>query len=183
MTGDDRRFKAPGQSGTVPTVGSQPSGRYTTIASSAPPSQRTRKASFTRHSFGPLRTLLVAPDNDIRRGVTRILENHEGEVHAAASFGEAFHLVETLAPTKTLLLIDPLLPGFEPRLVGMFRQHWNVAGGPAVLISAISAPVLEDVMRTTGADGFLVTTKGLLHLDTALASWLERLDLAKANTG
>ena len=104
-------------------------------------------------------------------------------MHAAASFGEAFHLVETMAPTKTLLLIDPLLPGFEPRLVSMFRQHWNVAGGPAVLISAISAPVLEDVMRTTGADGFLVTTKGLLHLDTALASWLERLDLAKASTG
>ncbi len=130
-----------------------------------------------------MRVLLIAAENDARKGVTRVLENHGGTLDVCGSFGETFHRLENVTHGRTLVFLDPLLAGFEPRIVHMLRLHPAVSGGPIVLLSAISAPVLEDVVRATGADGFIVTTRGLLHLDTALPSWLERLDQAMASTG
>lgn len=127
--------------------------------------------------------LLVSAANDARKGAVRVLENHGASLEVCGSFGETFHRLETLMPGRTLVLLDPLLAGFEPRIVHMLRAHPAVMGGPIVLLSAISAPVLEDVVQATGADGFLVTTRGLLHLDTALPSWLQRLDHAMASAG
>jgi PleD family two-component response regulator len=169
---------APPSTTSVPP--SSVSGRYATIASTQPETPGARRSSFTRHSNKALRVVLVAADGEVRANFARVLEKHGGEVHLASSFGEAYHIVESMHSGRTLLLLDPLLPGYEPRLVSMMRQHPNIAGGPIVLASAISAPVLEDAMRVGGADGFIVSSKGLLHLDTALQGWLERFDMALA---
>lgn len=168
---------SPGSPSARPT---SVSGRYASLASTQPETPGARRSSFTRHSNKALRVLLVLADGEVRSGVSRVLEKHGGEVHLASSFSEAYHTVESISPGRTLVLLDPLLPGYEPRLVAMMRSHPSIGGGPIVLTSAISAPVLQDSMRESLADGFIVTSKGLLHLDTALAGWLERFDMALA---
>jgi PleD family two-component response regulator len=156
------------------------SGRYAAISSTQPETPGARRSSFTHRSNKALRVLVAIGDAEIRANVSRVLEKHGGEAYLATNLSEAYHTVESLPPGRTLVFVDPLLPGFEPRLVSMMRSHSAIGGGPIVLVSAISAPVLEDAMRTSLADGFIVSSKGLLHLDTALAGWLERFDIALA---
>jgi PleD family two-component response regulator len=169
--------------GSNPGISVRPaslSGRYASIASTQPEAPGARKSSFTRHSNKALRVLVALTDPEVRKGVSRVLEKHGGEVFLANNLSEAYHTVESVEPGRMLVFVDPLLPGFEPRLIEMMRSHASIGGGPIVLISAISPAVLENTMRESFADGFIVTSKGLLHLDTALAGWLERLDMALA---
>lgn len=194
MSGDDQR-KHSGVNRLISP--STASGRYAAISNppisrpggsspsspDGPISTAPRRASFTRASHGPLRVFLVSQENEARKGALRVLEKHGASIEACGSFGELFHKLENSTPGRTLVFLDPLLGGFEPRVVHMLRQHPAVSGGPIVLLSAISSQVLEDVGRATGADGFIVTARGLLHLDTALPSWLQRLDQAMASAG
>lgn len=168
--------------GSNPPGSAPPSGR----SDAAPPisgSGLPRKpVSFARRSHAPLRALVATSDPDRRAAVTKCLQNNGAEVVFAGSAGESLYELEALSATRglTMVLIDPLLPGCEPGFVAMLRQIPNVGRAPILLFSSLSAQVLEDRMRAIGADGFILTTRGLLQIDTALKSWLERYDAVMA---
>lgn len=165
--------------GPVSVGPSSVSGRYAAIQG-PPPSEAPRRASFTRQSQGPLRALVIAQDGDARRSIVRVAQKHGGETLLASSFGEAIYQLDSLENGWVMVFIDPLLAGFEPRIVNLLRQNPRVSRSPVVIVSAMNAQVLEDVMRSSGSDGFIVTSKGLLHMDTAVQAWLERHDAMMA---
>lgn len=190
MTGPNKKPTPPvirRGSGVTPAVqgpSSQPrpevSGRYANIEG-PPPSQAPRRASFTRRSHGPLRALVIAQDGDPRRSIVRVVQKHGGEALLAASLGEAMYLLDALDQGAAMVFVDPLTPGYDPRFVAFLRQNPHVGRSPIVIVSSLTTPVLEDLMRSSGADGFIVSTKGLLYMDTAVQSWLERHDAHLAN--
>jgi CheY-like chemotaxis protein len=172
---------ASGPPGSNPPGGGPPSGRG--VSATPAPSSLTRKpVSFARRSHAPLRALVATSDPERRTAVSKCLQNNGAEVVFASSAGESLYELEALGGVRglTMVLIDPLLPGCEPGFIAMLRQVPNVGRAPILLFSSLSSQVLEDRMRAIGADGFILTTRGLLQIDTALKSWLERYDAVMA---
>jgi DNA-binding response OmpR family regulator len=141
-----------------------------------------KPVSFARRSHAPLRALVATSDPECRGPIEKCLQNNGAEVMFASSAGEALYELEALGGMRglTMVLVDPLMPGCEPGFVSMLRQTASVGRAPILLFSALSHQVLEDRMRAIGADGFILTTRGLLQIDTALKSWLERYDAVMA---
>jgi hypothetical protein len=155
------------------------SGRYASIAG-PPRSEAPRRASFTRKSAGPLRALVIVQDESARSAILRVTQKHGGETLVAVGFSEAICVLDSLDGGRAMVFFDPLQPGFDPRFVQFLRRSPRVGASPVVITSAMSAQALTEIMATSGADGFIVTSKGLLHMDTAIQSWLERHDATMA---
>lgn len=126
---------------------------------------------------GP-RVLLVEDDHVTRAKLEQILVRRGAEVLSAAGPGEAIYLLQTLEESARpfMTILDVLMPGLDgPLFVQMLRGDPRLAGAPVVLISALSAPALEQTMRDWRADGFILKSRGLLHVDQAFEAWLDRI--------
>jgi CheY-like chemotaxis protein len=122
--------------------------------------------------------LIVEDDEASRSKLGDILVRRGAEVFSAAGPGEAIYMLQSLEESDRpmLVLLDVLMPGLDgPLFVQYLRSDPRVAGAPVVLISALSAPALEQTMRDWRADGFILKSRGLLHIDQALESWLGRI--------
>jgi CheY-like chemotaxis protein len=168
--------------GSNPPGSGPPSGRNVPAPPVSTGGLVRKPVSFARRSHAPLRALVATSDPDRRVAVTKCLQNNGAEVVFASSAGESLYELEALGGVRGLMmvLLDPLLPGCEPGFIAMLRQVPNVGRAPILLFSGLSSQVLEDRMRAIGADGFILTTRGLLQIDTALKSWLERYDAVMA---
>ena len=98
---------------------------------------------------------------------------------SASGPSEALYQLSTVGDAggrPTMVLLDVLMPGFDgPLFIKMLRADPRFAGAPMVLISALSAPALEQTMRDWQADGFILKSRGLLHIDEAFSAWFERM--------
>lgn len=140
-----------------------------------------RPVSFARRSYAPLRALIATPHEETRAAAERVLTNSGAELISTSTAGGILYELGALSDRGlTMVLLDPLLPGCDHNLIAMLRQHPHVSKAPVLLISNMSGPVVEEKMRALGADGFVLTSRGLLQLDTALKSWLERYDAIMA---
>jgi CheY-like chemotaxis protein len=180
--GRPRSGVLPAAMASVPPGSNPPSGRNVPSPPSSSAGLPRKPVSFARRSHAPLRALVATSDPDRRPAVAKCLQNNGAEVFFSSSAGESLYELEALGGVRglTMVLIDPLLPGCEPGFIAMLRQAPNVGRAPILLFSSLSSQVMEDRMRAIGADGFILTTRGLLQIDTALKSWLERYDAVMA---
>lgn len=126
------------------------------------------------------RYALVVDDNVTSlKAFERILLRYNVEVLAASTVGEALQQVSMIDPVHDGIIgfIDVVMPGMHgPRFVTALRQLPTFgAGSPIVLISSLSQSVLELTAADWGAAGFILKSKGLLHVDQQFAEWLKRV--------
>lgn len=150
------------------------------VMPSAPRSQPGAPLSAPPSHRGPIgqhqvRALVLEDDQTTLRSYQRILANKGVEVVAVASPGEALYVAATLDPDPrpTIAFLDVIVPGLDgPRFVTALRQLPAFDAVPVVLVSALNGNVLRDKAHAWGANGFILKSKGLLHLDTAFGGWV-----------
>ncbi len=142
----------------------------------APVSQRSGPVSY--RGVAP-RVILIEDDAITRGKLEQMLSKRGAEVISASGPSEAVYLMSTLDEPNgraSIVILDVLMPGLDgPLFVNMLRSDPRLLGAPIVLISALSAPVLEQTMRNWRADGFILKSRGLLHIDEAFEAWFARL--------
>ena len=62
-----------------------------------------------------------------------------------------------------------------PRFVHALRSLPAFVRAPIVLVSGLSATVLESAVARWGANGFVAKTRGLLHVDQEFSAWIGRV--------
>lgn len=120
------------------------------------------------------RYALVVDDNMTSlKAFERILLRYNVEVLTASTVGEALQQASMIDPIHDgiIAFIDVVMPGMNgPRFVGALRQLPTFgAASPIVLISSLSQSVLELTAADWGAAGFILKSKGLLHVDQQFA--------------
>lgn len=151
------------------------SGFTARIRESAPDSGPSSRRINTT---GP-RVLLIEDDLVTRGKLEQILQKRGAEVFPVSGPSEAIYFLQTALEDSArpiMTILDVLMPGLDgPLFVNMLRSDPRLAGAPVVLISALSAPALEQTMRDWRADGFILKARGLLHVDQAFEAWLDRI--------
>ena len=129
--------------------------------------------------------LLIEDDSITRNKLEQMLTKRGAEVLSASGPGEAIHLLSTLDASRdrwSIVFLDVVMAGLDgPLFVNMLRSDQRLQGAPIVLISAISSPALERTMHDWRADGFILKSRGLLHIDQAFDAWFVRM--AKTDLG
>jgi CheY-like chemotaxis protein len=126
---------------------------------------------------------LLEDDGAMLRTFERLLSQRGVMVMAASTPGEALYYVSAIdGPVRpTVAFLDVLVPALDgPRFVQALRQNPHFATAPIVLVSGLSAPILEKTAEEWGVNGFILKSKGLLHLDTAFEGWLQRVGVPPA---
>lgn len=124
--------------------------------------------------------LLVDDDEPSLRTYERVLSKHDVEILSASTPSEALGFVSQLEPVPQPLVafVDVLMPGMDgPRFVYAIRSFPATCKSPIVLISALSAPALEKATLEWGANGFILKSKGLIHVDQEFTGWLDRVSV------
>lgn len=119
----------------------------------------------------------MTEDANLVTTVTRVLGPLHADLITTRSPGEALYALQSVGYERhyraRLVLIDALISGVDgPNLVNTLRRDPHVAGATIALLSSLSANVVENIMRSWGADGYLLTNRGVIHIKTAIDGWL-----------
>lgn len=172
----------PPKNPTPPPVSRRPASTSGTIAAVSVPNPRASNPVI-RSESAP-RVLLIEDEPVSRGKLEQMLQRRGAEVVSVAGPSEAIYALQTMEewPARPVMVIlDVLMPGLDgPLFVAMLRQEPKIGGAPIVLISALAPAVLERTMHDWAADGFILKSRGLLHIDQAFDAWIARL---KARSG
>lgn len=156
-------------SGVVPAAGRQ---------GAMPSPSGSRSGIVSQVGVGP-RVLIVEDDPIVRAQLEKILARRGAEIISASGPSEALYLlssVEGPARRGALVILDVLMPGLDgPLFVKLLRSDDRLPDAPIVLVSALSAPILERTMTQWDADGFVLKSRGLLHVEGAIEGWFVRI--------
>lgn len=146
-------------------------------ASIAPPSiAPTSNFSWPMQEAGrETRALIVEDDPTTLRAYQRILLKRGVLVTAASSPDEALALVSALAPElrPSLLFLDVIMPRLNgAAFIAALRSLAGTVQIPVILISALNLATVRDYAQQWGANGFILKTKGMLHLEAAFDEWV-----------
>lgn len=106
-----------------------------------------------------------------------LLKNPGVEVFAATGPAQALELLRSLEPGSPpmVVFLDVMVPALDgPAFVRTLRATPGVGDAPIVLISGLTRDALKKTVAEWGADGAIEKTRGLLQVDDAFRSWIER---------
>lgn len=121
-----------------------------------------------------IRAVVIDDDRVARSLVERLLTNKGVEVVSLErSFG-AYEVVASQVPH--LLIVDVVMPGLDVEaFVARVKSTPALHGVIILLLSGMTVQTLEALVRRTGAHGFLSKTRGAIHLNEVVSSWIKQL--------
>jgi CheY-like chemotaxis protein len=119
--------------------------------------------------------VLLIDDSEMVVMVTREVLQRDGfEVRTASSLGEFNVILKTWSPT--VVLTDVNMPGVTgAELCRWIKVRVDTQSVPVVLFSDLPDPVLAELARTSGADGFVSKANGLDRLGEQLTAICEEI--------
>lgn len=125
-----------------------------------------------------LRVMVVDDDPTMLRLYERILLKRGVIVSAATGPEEALQSVSALAPEHRphMVFLDVVMPRLNGgAFIAALRGIAGDVQVPVVLVSALNLNTVRDYAMQWGANGFVLKSKGLIHLEHAFDEWVKHV--------
>jgi CheY-like chemotaxis protein len=145
--------------------------------SSQPGAISSRSGPLTREAMRS--ALIITEDTDAVKTISRVLRACEVETVSAANLSAAMRRLEAVAMDKpvTLVFVDGMARALDgPGHIEGLREQAKLAGARFIVFASLSSNALVELRVSRGADDWLATHSGMLHMEALIRQWIQNPD-------